>query len=925
MASIRDYTVTEFTTSTATWTPDEMPTHESGDLLIALLAKDSISGFSTSSGWTSYIAQSTAGAHIACQAKRATSSSETFSVTLTSETGILIILVIKDVYGSTLADAWDLSPVVDSADKTTNPFAGISGQSTTYDNALIIRAFGGDGGQSPTAYPPNVNLYNGDAGQGSLGLAYIFQITAGSITQGQWYCRLDAEDGREMLMAIRPSATVTKPAYSDPTVSLATFLRSLGWATTNPPFADTWSASITMLAIGTQASQVWVYTGSYVDETTDFSSPATGDVPLGTAVGNILYIGGDSTFNEIGMALSTLGVGGTIIWEYYNGGSWATLTSIAKSGQNLKATPVHIYFNPPTNWAQVDVNGVTKYYIRARTSVAFTTGPIISQGVINGVACIYDVGAALADAGTNPYADALNLTLAKNRSALLGCDLQFASALDMDTGIIIVCQRPTQHRDGAIDPATFKINGGGICLTFQDSSDNYLSYIIFTRDAIDVDKSGPNTVAIDWNGSATAWASRGSVNKSAVTKLLFRGRGYYGAIACSISMLCLVSKLCLAGGSSSNLLSFDDMDLVFNHCVGILPIFKRVGSQATIYAPLQIGGGDPVNISIDLKTFAFPHKFSSIDKYCIWNVAEDIAGIKFYPKSGDTLKFTNCLFTSDSSYRWEFDPSSSTSGVTMDFSGTTIIKAKVTLKNVGIFASMIFRNCKQIDASACTLSKCKMSGAPSTGSGLTVDASSLIQECEIDTTSVDAGNSFMATATPEDISDCIFNGASDKGHAIKITTIGTYSFDGNKFNNYGADGTTSAAIFNDSGGLVTLNITGGGDTPTVRNGAGASTTINNMVSLWVKVTDSSGNPIENAQTAIFLADSPYTELMNEDTNAQGIAQQDYNYISDKNVIVRVRKSTSGTTRYISVSQSATITSDGLTMYITLQKDIIVQT
>ena len=37
----------------------------------------------------------------------------------------------------------------------------------------------------------------------------------------------------------------------------------------------------------------------------------------------------------------------------------------------------------------------------------------------------------------------------------------------------------------------------------------------------------------------------------------------------------------------------------------------------------------------------------------------------------------------------------------------------------------------------------------------------------------------------------------------------------------GADGTTDAAIYNNSGGAITLNISGGGDTPTVRNGASA--------------------------------------------------------------------------------------------------------
>jgi len=62
------------------------------------------------------------------------------------------------------------------------------------------------------------------------------------------------------------------------------------------------------------------------------------------------------------------------------------------------------------------------------------------------------------------------------------------------------------------------------------------------------------------------------------------------------------------------------------------------------------------------------------------------------------------------------------------------------------------------------------------------------------------------------------------GHAILITATGTYNFNNIDFTGYGANGTTDAAVYNNSGGAVTINISGG-TTPTVRNGAGATTTI----------------------------------------------------------------------------------------------------
>jgi len=71
--------------------------------------------------------------------------------------------------------------------------------------------------------------------------------------------------------------------------------------------------------------------------------------------------------------------------------------------------------------------------------------------------------------------------------------------------------------------------------------------------------------------------------------------------------------------------------------------------------------------------------------------------------------------------------------------------------------------------------------------------------------------------------DCSFvQGGS--GHAIEITSPGTYNFYGFTFSGYGADTTNSAVIYNNSGGAVTINVNSG-ESPTFRNGTGASTSI----------------------------------------------------------------------------------------------------
>jgi len=180
---------------------------------------------------------------------------------------------------------------------------------------------------------------------------------------------------------------------------------------------------------------------------------------------------------------------------------------------------------------------------------------------------------------------------------------------------------------------------------------------------------------------------------------------------------------------------------------------------------------------------------------------------------------------------------------------------------------------------------------------------------------------FITTNSLSKISGHSFDNTGGVGHAIEITTIGTYTFSANFFTGYGADASSSAAIYNNSGGLVTINITNGGDTPTIRNGTLASTTLNNSVTLTITVLDSSGSPINLAQTAIYLS-ADDTQVMNVDTNASGIATISRNYVSDESIYIRVRKSSTGT-RYLNSSSTGTITVAGLNVTVTLREDNIV--
>ena len=73
-------------------------------------------------------------------------------------------------------------------------------------------------------------------------------------------------------------------------------------------------------------------------------------------------------------------------------------------------------------------------------------------------------------------------------------------------------------------------------------------------------------------------------------------------------------------------------------------------------------------------------------------------------------------------------------------------------------------------------------------------------------------------------------------HGYECDTAGTYSWSGNFDEGYtgtrgsnlvASSGSTNAMFYNNSGGLITLNVAAGGQAPSVRNAAGSTTQVNN--------------------------------------------------------------------------------------------------
>ena len=144
-----------------------------------------------------------------------------------------------------------------------------------------------------------------------------------------------------------------------------------------------------------------------------------------------------------------------------------------------------------------------------------------------------------------------------------------------------------------------------------------------------------------------------------------------------------------------------------------------------------------------------------------------------------------------------------------------------------------------------------------------------------------AGEAFMSgTSALMSVVDFSFDNTGGLGHAMELTATGTVNLTNTSFLGYGADASTSAAIYNNSGGAVTINVLGGGTPPTVRNGTSATTTINSAVTLTVSgMSPSTRVAVIARETAgtVTTGDVLREGYVSSTTTATLISWTDFNY------------------------------------------------
>jgi len=227
-------------------------------------------------------------------------------------------------------------------------------------------------------------------------------------------------------------------------------------------------------------------------------------------------------------------------------------------------------------------------------------------------------------------------------------------------------------------------------------------------------------------------------------------------------------------------------------------------------------------------------------------------------------------------------------GAKLDYAGLSYFKSGQTIQNC------VFNDCAQIDPGTSTFKYNSIKNYYDDGPS--------------------SGAAEAALLWPTDDTNCTDNSFTDCTMSVEYDTNSdsTPVFHNTTFD----DNSGWFDVLNTSGNSATdIELTG---TSNADSYTGDYTTFSSSYPLTMYIQDKDKVPILDAQCSIHLADSPFTELLNEDSATDGYALDTYSGATPADIVWKVRKSaTTDDPRYFARSDTGQITTDGFSITVTL--------
>jgi hypothetical protein len=522
-------------------------------------------------------------------------------------------------------------------------------------------------------------------------------------------------------------------------------------------------------------------------------------------------------------------------------GTTSTTIRSAVSGTTFNGSLIALGIRPPSTGATLipaycaddlseildPLHGTTPF--RGNTAPAGTAATYYTSN-IDGRAVANATLTARADTGINSFRSTAGQNSSINRT-WVGIAEQFASARTNLAGKNILCHV------GPLAPIDMQTLEGvglerGVAMGMHTSIGNFKVWHVHGANTSFGEKRTP--VIVNTLNTTGLLQTTGTFNQNSIQGFGFFVSGFITSADMIWAMLWALDTTTVAGGNSTTPVDIPGIVSAISNGHERISALQQGDNQMLCLQPFQLGDGTlPTYLNISSAAIEFPRQYNLESQSVFYNSVDNVAGVTFHPASGDYFDLRSSTWSSSSKFHWRW-ASGSSSSATILTSGMQIIgSGDVQLRAITTFDDMSFTECTSITQNSAVI----------TDSSFT--------------------DSYLFSNTPNNISNSSFT-STGTGHAIEITATGTYDFVGNTFTGYGLSGTTNAAIYNNSGGLVTLNISGGGSTPTIRNGTGASTVINNTITVTLTGLK------DNTEVRIYRTSSdPITEVAGIESATNG--------------------------------------------------------
>ena len=130
-------------------------------------------------------------------------------------------------------------------------------------------------------------------------------------------------------------------------------------------------------------------TNKYSDRTSEAQNATSADIfhPTSSSlirdIEDALYLGMNDKFNQARIILSTAGIGGQVVWEYWDGSEWKSSTPYSGAYHLDSLSKLVILWQDlssvPSDWQMCGVNNSTFFWVRIRVTTGYITAPIGTQ------------------------------------------------------------------------------------------------------------------------------------------------------------------------------------------------------------------------------------------------------------------------------------------------------------------------------------------------------------------------------------------------------------------------------------------------------------------------------------------------------------------------------------------------------------------